>query len=410
MRTRGLVPLLALILASCTSDGTSSRARLPEPETAVLLGSSTGVTSLDPRNGTVLFSGRGTPALGDWSTVFQTTRAGRSTILEARHSATGEIGSRVRIDGSLSIRVASRDGSRVALMRPLAPGTTPWVPEPRASTLIVVADSTGADEPMRFQLSGNFEPEAFSTDGRRLYLISYVPPSAPVAYRVAQLNLETGKVSPVTAGKGVAETMSGTRLEQLAPADGSFLFTLYTTQPAEYTRVRAAHGNPVAFVHTLNLDEGWAHCIGLPKELWGGDPSDQAMAVSPDGRSLYVADTARNVVAVVSVDLDTWGEMRTEAVDFGPADAGETQAVVASDGTLFVSTGSRVIKVDTATFERVGQWTTADSVLALGFGEDELFLLEPGTIEVVDPSTDRRVRAIASPAVEDVAYVGLLDL
>jgi hypothetical protein len=36
---------------------------------------------------------------------------------------------------------------------------------------------------------------------------------------------------------------------------------------------------------------------------------------------------------------------------------------------------------------------------------------EPGTIEVGDPSTDRRVRAISSPEVEDdVAYVGILDI
>lgn len=408
MRTRGLLPLLALILASCTGDGTGGPPK--SPESAVLLGSSTRVTSLDPRDGTVLFDGQGVPALGDWSMLFRTTVSGRSTILEARQSATGEVVSSVAIPGALSVRVASQDGSRVALMRPLPAGPTPWDPEPRASTMIVVADPNGSEEPVRFQLEGNFEPEAFSSDGTALYMISYVPPRAPVAYRVTQLDLATGKVSPVTAGKGVAETMSGTRLEQLAPPDGTFLFTLYTTQPAGYAEVRAGEGRPVAFVHTLNLDEGWAHCIGLPKELWGGDPADEAMAVSPDGRSLYVVDTARDVIAVVSVDVDTWGEMRTETFDFGPADAAETQAAIAPDGTLFVTHGSKVVEVDTATFERVGQWTTEDSVLAMGFGEDELFLLEPGSIEVVDPSTDRRVRAIASPAVEGVAYIGLLAL
>lgn len=408
MRTKGLLPLLALILASCAADGTSGPPK--PPESAVLVGSSTGVTSLDPRDGTVLFDGQGVPALGDWSMLFRTTVTGSSTFLEATRSATGEVVSSVSIPGALSVRVASQDGSRVALMRPLPAGATPWDPVPKASTMIVVADPNGSEEPARFQLKGNFEPEAFSSDGTALYMISYVPPRAPVAYRVTQLDLATGKVSPVTAGKGVAETMSGTRLEQFAPPDGTFLFTLYTTQPAGYAEVRAGEGRPVAFVHTLNLDEGWAHCIGLPKELWGGDPADEAMAVSPDGRSLYVVDTARDVIAVVSVDLDTWGEMRTETFDFGPADAGETQAAVAPDGTLFLTRGSEVVEVDTATFERVGRWTTEDSVLAMGFGEDELFLLEPGSIEVVDPSTDRRVRAIASPAVQDVAYIGLLAL
>jgi hypothetical protein len=408
MRTKGLFPLLALMLASCTTGGQDGSPG--PPENAVLLGSSTGVISLDPRDGSVLFDGVGVPALGDWSMVFRTTVSGRNTTLEARHAATGERASSISLPGELSVRVASRDGSRVALMRPLPAGTTPWVPEPKASTKIVVVDPTGGEEPMPFRLRGNFEPEAFSTDGNKLYLISYVPPTAPVAYRVTQLDVETGKVSPVSAGKGVVETMSGTRLEQLAPADGSFLFTLYTTQPPGYAEVRAAHGHPVAFVHTLNMDEGWAHCIGLPKELWGGDPSDEAMAVSPDGRALYVVDSARDVVGVVSVDLDTWGEVRTEAVDFGPTGPGATQAAVAPDGTLFVTTGSRVVKVDTDTFERVGEWRAENSVLAMGFADQELYLLQPGRIEVVDTSTDRRVRAIASPAVEDVAYVGLLDL
>lgn len=407
MRARGLLPLLALVLASCTAQGTNEP---PTPEQAVVLGSSSGVVSLHPATGSVLFDGAGVPALGDWSTVFSTKSSGRNTILEARNSATGEIGSSVSIPGTLSVRVASRDGSQVALMPPLPAGSSPWVPEPRRTTTIVLADPSEGNQPMRFELKGNFEPEAFSTDGRKLYLISYVPPTAPVAYRVAQLDLTTGKTSPVSAGKGVVETMSGTRLEQLAPPDGSFLFTLYTTQPPGYAEVRAAHGRPVAFVHTLNLDEGWAHCIGLPKELWGGDPADEAMAVSPDGRFLYVVDTARDVVAVVNMDLDNWGEMRTETVDFAPSGRGETQAAVAPDGTLFVATGSEVARVDTTTFQRTGGWTTEDSVLAMGFADDELFLLQPRAIDVLDASTDRRIRAIPSPAVENIGYVGLLDL
>jgi len=408
MRTRSLFPLVALILASCAGEG---RVESPQPpERVVLLGSTAGVVSLDPRTGSVLFDGAGVPALGDWSMLFRTTFSEGNTILEARHSATGEVGSSVSIPGELSVRVASQDGSRVALMEPLPTGASPWIPEARASTQIVVADSTTGREPMTFQLKGNFEPEAFSTDEEKLYLISYVPPTAPEAYRVTQLDLGTGEVSPVSAEKGVVETMSG-RLEQLAPPDGAFLFTLYTTQPPAYAEARAAHGRPVAFVHTLNLDEGWAHCIGLPPELWGGDPTDEAMAVSPDGHHLYVVDSARDFIADISVDLDTWGEIRTATVDFGPDGPGETRAATAPDGTLFVGTGSEVVKVDTTTFERTEAWSAKDSVLAIGFGGNELYVLEPGTIEVVDPSTDRRVSTISSPAVEDdVAYVGILDI
>jgi hypothetical protein len=406
MRGKGLLPLIALLLASCTVDGGD---RPPSrPDQAIVLGSSSSVVSLDPSTGAVLHDGRGVSSLGDWSTVFSTRAGGRNTTLEARNAATGDLTSTVSIPGTLSVRVASHDGSRVALMPPLSPGSSPWVPEPRHSTTIVVADAGGGD-PRRFDLDGNFEPEAFSRDGSRLFLISYLPPTEPVAYRVTQLDLATGKTSPVSAGKGVAETMSGSRLEQLAPPDGAFLFTLYTTQPPGYAEVRAAHGRPVAFVHTLNLEDGWAHCIGLPKELWGGTPVDEAMAVSPDGRFLYVIDSARDVVAVVNLDLDSWGEMSTELVDL-PSSPGQTRAVVAPDGTLFVATDSEVTEIDTTTFDRVDAWTTDDAVQAMGFADEELLLLHPRAIDVIDPTRNRRVRALPSPGLDNVDYIGLLDV
>src|SRR5919106_5721585 len=247
---------------------------------------------MNPGTGAVRSQGPGVPGLGNWSTVFATAPVGDATTLQARDSATGNVVSSVHLSGSLGVRVASPDGSRVALMAPLPAGRSPWIPTPRTSTDLVVADPTGATEPRTYRLDGNFEPEAFSADGTGLFLISYVPPGDPTGYRVARLALASGKVAPVGTGpKGVVETMSGTRLEQVVSPDGTMLYTLYTTQPAEYAELRHQAGRPVAFVHTLSLDEGWAHCVGLPRQLWGGDPADQAMAVSPDGARLYVVDT-----------------------------------------------------------------------------------------------------------------------
>jgi DNA-binding beta-propeller fold protein YncE len=366
------------------------------------------VVSIDPAGGSVLFQGEGVPPPGDWSMVFNTTIDEGRTILEARDSATGEVLSTLPVPSELSVRVASADRSQVALMSPLAAGASPWIPEPRASTTITVVDASGAEEPERFDLTGNFEPEAFSADGRLLYLIRYVPPTSPEAYRVAALDLSDGSVYPVNTGqKGVVETMSGTRLEQVASADGTMLYTLYTTQPPDYFAAHDLPGEHVAFVHTLSLDEGCAHCVGLPKALWGGDPADQAMAISPDGELLYVVDTARDVVAV----MNTASMEMTHGAEagLGPDEDGETWTVIGPDGGLVVATGTRIVTVDSSTLLPTGGWTTEAPVTGLGSGPDGIYVAMPGVVRVVDPSTGRAISTIPSPAIEDLAYIGTLD-
>jgi hypothetical protein len=409
MRTKVMVLVIAVVLAAaCTSQerGPADQgAANGLPGGVLLLGSDVGVRSLDPATGRVLFEGTGVPALGSLSPVFSSTVSGGRTTIEGRDAATGVVESRLSLLGDLSIRVASHDGARVALMAPLPRGRSPWIPQPRAWTTIVVADPTGANEPVRYRLAGNLEPEAFSWDGRSLYLIRFVPPTDPVAYRVAQLDLDRGKVFPVSTGqKGVVETMSGTRLEQIASPDGTMLYTLYTTQPAVYATGHAKRGAPVAFVHTLALDEGWAHCIPLPKEFWGGDPADEAMALSPDGDRLYVVDTARDLVAVMDVGALRFGPAAT--VDFASAAEAEAQAVAAADGTVFASAGSQVTALDPDTLEAIRTWSVDEPVSALGSGPEGLYLAVAKGVRIVDPSTGRPAGAIPTPAGEDVSFVG----
>jgi hypothetical protein len=406
MRIRAMLPLAALVMAACTAQNGSST-RAARPEGVLVLGSDDGVLSVDTATGSVLFDGRGVPALGTWSQVFAASPSGGGGVLESRDSTTGEVQSSVQIPGNLAVRVASSDGSRVALMAPLPQGQSPWVPEPRATSTIVVADPTGTEEIARYRLKGNFEPEAFSFDGRGLFLIKFVPPTDPEAYRVARLSLVTGKVSPVNTGvKGLVETMSGTRLEQIASPDGTMLYTLYTTAPAAYADDTSPHGDHAAFVHTLSLDDGWAHCVGLPRALWGGDPKDQAMALSPSGQSLYVVDTSRGFVAV----MDTGGpEMAREThVQLGMPEDGETHAVVTEDLMLVVASGTRVVSLDTLTLEPVATWTMDAPVSALGLGPGGVYVATPGAIQVMDPASGRPVRSIPSPALDGRPFVAML--
>src|SRR5918996_4348774 len=150
MRTKALLTLLAVGLAACGRLGAVAPGSAPGE--ALILGSDGGVVSMNPGTGAVRSQGPGVPGLGNWSTVFATAPVGDATTLQARDSATGNVVSSVHLSGSLGVRVASPDGSRVALMAPLPAGRSPWIPTPRTSTDLVVADPTGATEPRTYRL------------------------------------------------------------------------------------------------------------------------------------------------------------------------------------------------------------------------------------------------------------------
>ncbi len=408
MSIRALVAMAAMTLAACTGQGSSST--IP-PEDRLLLGTSSGVLSLDPSTGSVLSESPGVPALGNWAAVYTATVSEGSTVLKGREAATGSVTSALSLPGELGIRVVAFDGSKVALMPPLAEGANPWIPEPRARTSIVVADPSGVDDPETYPLKGNFEPEAFSPDGASLYMISFLPASAPTSYRVVRLDLTDGDVYDVLTNTKTVESMTGTRLEQVATADGSLVHTLYTTQPpaneadAGYG-VHAEHmAEPVAFVHVLDAENGWAHCVALPRGFWGGDATAEAMAPSPNGRRLYVVDADRDLVAVM--DTRKMRIVQEATVDFGTGE-GAVRAAVSSDGTsLYVGRGSQITRLDTATLQPVDSWMTDGPVSGLGIGPDGLYVAQPEQVELIDPATGSELDTIPSPGIdEELEFLG----
>ena len=155
-------------------------------------------------------------------------------------AATGDQVSTTTIRGDLDVRVASDSGNAVALMEPLPDGVDPWTPVPRARTTIVVADPTGARDPRTYHLRGNYEPEAFSIEDSRLFLIQYLPAEAPAVYRVTVLDLADGDVYEVHGRfKTAPERMPGIRLRQVFDRTTSQLYTLYSTEPRDSRRSTA---------------------------------------------------------------------------------------------------------------------------------------------------------------------------
>jgi len=395
----------ALGTAACTHETGDGKPSQPVPRETLLLGTEAGPLVVEVPSGSLLFERPGAVASLGGSWLLSATPSAGSTMLQTFDGADTEPASAVRLAGTLDVRVVAESGGAVALMDPLPEGWDPEVPLPRSRTPIVVADPTGVMEPRTYDLRGNFEPEAFSTDDRRLFLIQHLPAEAPTVYRVTVLNLRTGRVVPVFGPfKGPAERMPGIRLQQVLSPNADQLYTLYSSARPGYAPHHAPvpNGATVSFVHVLSLQDGWAHCVGLPEELWDRPASEQAMATSPNGRLLYIADPTLGLVTV----MDTASlEIRTYPIDLSVSGVRRTSAVVSGDGSsLFVATAGEhpgITRIDTDTFDVVRRWVT-DDVSGLGLSADgeRLYVASDDRVEVMDATTgsDLAGVAVASPA------------
>ena len=425
MRAKVFIIISAIVvaLAACTQDATvrPNRAAPGAAQGSVLsdillLGTEQGPVAVSLATGSVVAEGTGAVAGPDGSRLYSTSSDGRDTVLQTTDAATGSVLSSTRVRGDLDVRVVSGTGRAVALMEPLPKGVDAWTPIPRSHTTIVVADPTGAREARRYRLDGNFEPEAFSIEDSRLFLIQYLPAEAPAAYRVTVLDLVDGDVRQVFGRfKTPPERMPGIRLGQELDPDGMQLYTLYTNEPGAYAKdVRSwSYGDEeVSFVHVLNLGRGWAYCAGLPEELWGQPASAQAMASSPDGRLLYIVDSVKGLVAVL--DTRSLEIIRTKSVELGSLGGVRTTAQMSADGdTLFIGSvadGSALYAIDTATLDVVHRWPMRGVVSGLGLSGDglRLYVALDDRVAVLDPATGEELAAVPFFGVDSIVQVSTL--
>jgi hypothetical protein len=368
MRTTRLVaPLIVtvLVLAACTPTSRPATAPLAgdvtrsDPNDVVVMGMSGGIGAVDATSGRVLSLTRGAVPEPDWSHVYTTAPSGGNTRVERVMTDTGEVVSSMKVAGDLRIRAVAPSGKGVALM-PARDADDAWTPHPRARTTIVVAEMDGASQAERFGLHGNFEPEAFSPDGETLFMLQYRPPLAPTSYRVVGLYLESGRRwALIGPDKQPVENMTATRLVQVASPDGSYLYTLYTNQRPAYlngsTTVDSDEADERAFVHTVDLQNGFAVCIELPGEFGSVPQEDSAVTISSDGRWVYAIDAERGTIAVVNVHRFRVADVRH--ADLTPLGEGQIHARVSTDGaTLFIAGDAGVIALDTADLSASPRW------------------------------------------------------
>ncbi len=207
----------------------------------------------------------------------------------------------VAVAGEWRLRAVSTDGRLAALFEQPNPATS----------RITVVDPTGADATRTYELPGLVEPEAFSTDGSILYVIDHEVSRAEGGYRVRPLDLETGRLETILGPTKVPllDDMNGRGRRQMWSPDGLRLYTLYIRQTHHHHADGKDHAHGEAgtdaFVHVLDLHEEWAFCLDLPKAFGGGDLATTALAVSPDGDTLAIADvSAGQLVFASTVDLE----------------------------------------------------------------------------------------------------------
>ncbi|MFI6539934.1 YncE family protein [Nonomuraea sp. NPDC050547] len=319
--------------------------------------------------------GEAVPDAG-WERLHQ-VKDGRLRVLDL---PSGKVRREAPVSGT-QVKAVSRSGELVAVGPP---------PGPRTSTLISLAGPDGGRD---LRLGGNVEPEAFSTDGQVMYVLEYLPPDKPDRYRVRVLDLPSGTPKPLNTRdkkpvpEGREEEMRGQGRQAVLDADAGVLYTLYTHQPDHlHTRDLIAGGDSApgvhAFVHVLQLDQRWAYCLDLPQPFGLGPPKAHTLALSPDGRTLFVYDATSGRIA----QADTT-DLTVKRTAFGAKHTGEAYAL-ADDQHLYLAAGTSLQLADPATLAPRGTWqlpgparglATLNGQLLAGVGDRVIALDEKGT-------------------------------
>jgi hypothetical protein len=352
---------------------------------------------------------------------------GETTHLTLRDPATGVVAATAALAGRLWPRVAALDGRTVALTDATGGAATgpsaPYPPPGRSETTLVLADPWGQRPPQIVRLEGNYEPEAFSLAGERLFVVQHLPALAPDRYRVRTVDLARGAVGPVLSRDkqpvAAEEEMRGRgRTPVLAPS-GSVLYTLYTHHGDHlHTRDLPAAGGSGrpdphvhAFVHVLHLQEGWAFCLDLPAPFGLAPAPAPALAVAPDGDRLFVWDGAAGALAVA--DTATLRLSRVAALAPGPGSGpdGPPPALAAGrDGWLFLGAGDAVRVADARSLEVRETWMLPGAVRSLlpsGDGS-RLYAAFEDALAILDTRTGRMRQRLPAPGITELLRVSPL--
>jgi hypothetical protein len=192
-----------------------------------------------------------------------------------------------RTKGMVSIAAVSPGGRWVALTD--RPTGYESAKQPRF-TQLTVFDAKAGSATRHLALSGDVQPEAFSVDGKLVFVLDHRGDH----YRVQTIILETGeRVDTGNRDKTIErEDMHGTTVRGVLNADRTVLATLYRDP---------GNADEPAFVHILDLVHGWAYCADLPAPFGTGPPGSDRIELTP-ADTVVVTTTEASRRAEIPID------------------------------------------------------------------------------------------------------------
>jgi hypothetical protein len=411
---------LALLVAGCgRASPTGSR---PERATGGQ-GSAGGqapadlVYTADPARGRVQGIGDGGRVLRtlpagvpspDWRTLYVAAGGESQTTVEAVDVASGRVLRSTTIAGRFRLPVVgtagvpdglSGDGETLALAN--------LADTPVSRFAILRTDF--AKPPELVDLPGDFEFDALSPDGSRLFVIEHLAGPDRSRYRVRFYDRGAGKLDPnVIVDKRDAweKFMAGYPNTRVTGPGGTWVYTLYRN---------ASHG---PFVHALNAQDGYALCIDLPRGRGDDDRTARLWTLvggSAGGR-LYAVNSALGLVS--EIDLEQFAVLRTasfpsdRSLAGGAAtrpssvvlsDGGDLLLAGGSNGVLAIGTGSlKVQRRDLTGWAVDGLVASADGqrVYALSSARGRVAVIDPASGDLLGerPAKDASLLLYAAPA------------
>lgn len=395
-----LMPLAigAMALTGCGNDNQSARLADPPPEPTeattataptkperdplLFLTGRQEVVAIETGGGTVSYRGHDGMGAPDRSAIAQVVGRQVSVV----DPSTGDPVWSQPIAAGRRVRVVAPGGRQVALVD----GELALPNIGRARTTITIADANGARD---LVLEGNLDPEAFTTDGRTMVAVEYLPPLEPDHYSVRLVDLATGEIRPVPdqpshfPGNAPRPRMRGYARTQVMSPDSRYLYTYYSSAEP----INEDHEHYFAFVHVLDLELGEAYCIDLEQPFGTGADawSAPALTLTPDGTRLLVTD--RVTGALAAIDTATLDVLASTELD--PHYVSDWNPVAtASAGTLYLGLGRELLRIDAATLQTEAALQTPSPMTGLRMdstGEvlyavttEHIALLDPGGAEL----------------------------
>jgi hypothetical protein len=206
--------------------------------------------------------------------------------------------------------------------------TGAWVALSRPGTKILVLDAKGGTITHRLSLRGHFVVETVSAEGDFLFLQQNFVDGT---YAVRGYDLAAGQMLPGSlATKGETLLMQGRAAQTVASPDGRWLLTLYVNTKSN-----------TAFVHALNLIDRIPLCIDMPpcKKCSTDDLTRWALALGPDGRTLFAANPSAGRVAEIHLPS---ARVIVQS-RFKPIPGTGSHAAVSPDGSQFLFTNGETV-------------------------------------------------------------------